>query len=318
MSYVYKSYDLGVIFAGRPSGRTMLGIAPDCECSFIPTVPAGYVAPGGWFDASIIALRERMPLYLYGPTGTGKTLAVKVIAAMLRLPVYEVTGHNRLEFPELVGGYHVADGNMVWHDGPLTSAMRNGGIFLLNEQGLLDPSTATGLNSVLDGSPLFIPETGEAVTPHAAFHYVATDNSNGQGDETGEYAGVLRQNSALLNRFMLVEASYLPPTEECKIITNAVPATPPDVAEKMVVYAGAIRKAAAGKGNATMSCTMSVRDLCRWAKLAECYASLAARGVNVALHTLAFAFLNRLSHADRDTALQLYQRIFNVGVGEGD
>lgn len=321
--YNYEPVDIGMTLAGRKSGKTILGLteADAKVCPFIPQTDPDYVPQPFMVDV-VIALREKMPVYLYGSTGTGKTHAVKYLASKFRLPVFEVTGHNRLEFPELVGGYHVASGDMVWHDGPLTSAMRNGGIFLLNEQSLLDPSTATGLNSVLDGSPLFIPETGEAVPPHPAFLYVATDNSNGTGDTSGGYAGVLRQNSALLNRFMLIQATYLERAAEKKFLQAAEPSLPEDILDKMLDMATSVREGvnppmtAHNSVQATLpeSAVMSMRDLKRWARLTMIYAPAASEGVVPTFKALQMAYLNRLDAGARDAAEGMFERIFGVQI----
>ena len=45
------------------------------------------------------------PLYLYGPTGSGKTSLIKQLAARLNYPVFEVTGHGRMEFADRVSGH---------------------------------------------------------------------------------------------------------------------------------------------------------------------------------------------------------------------
>ena len=75
--------------------------------------------------------------------------------------------------------------------GPLLTAMKEGGWFLLDEIDLLDPATAAGLNGVAEGRPLTIPETGEAVTAQPEFRFIATAtaNSNGAGDASGLYQG---------------------------------------------------------------------------------------------------------------------------------
>ena len=94
--------------------------------------------------------------------------------------MFEVTGHSRLEFPELIGHHIVRQGNMEFEYGPLALAMKFGGLFLLNEIDLLEPSTAAWPNSILDGQPLCIPENGgELIVPHPMFRFAATANSNG-------------------------------------------------------------------------------------------------------------------------------------------
>jgi cobaltochelatase CobS len=97
------------------------------------------------------------PLYVFGPAGSGKTSLIKQLAAKLNYPVFDITGHGRLEFPDMVGHLTVEDSNMTFQYGPLALAMKFGGLFLLNEIDLLDPATAAGLNGILDGDPLRLP-----------------------------------------------------------------------------------------------------------------------------------------------------------------
>ena len=59
---------------------------------------------------------------------------------------------------------------MAYKYGPLPLAMRYGGILLINEADLLSPEVAVGLNGVLDGAPLCLPENGgEVISPHEMF-----------------------------------------------------------------------------------------------------------------------------------------------------
>jgi cobaltochelatase CobS len=119
------------------------------------------------------------PLYVFGPTGSGKTSAIKQLAARLNYPVFDVTGHGRLEFPDLVGHLSVRDGSMEFQYGPLALAMLHGGILLLNEIDLLEPATATGFNGILDGEPLCIPRMWRDHQPPPMFRFAATANTNG-------------------------------------------------------------------------------------------------------------------------------------------
>lgn len=75
-------------------------------------------------------------MYMCGPSGSGKTSSICQLAARLNYPVFEVTGHNRLEFQDLVGHHSVQNGTMTFEYGPLALAMRYGGILLINETGL--------------------------------------------------------------------------------------------------------------------------------------------------------------------------------------
>ncbi|MDR2458380.1 MAG: AAA family ATPase, partial [Clostridiales Family XIII bacterium] len=178
-----------------------------------------------WFLDNV----NKDPLYICGPVCCGKTSCVKQISARLNYPVFEITGHNRLKFPELAGYLSVNDNQMIYQYGPLALAMKYGGLFLLKDIDVLDQSTATGLNSILDGSPLCITENGgELIEPHRMFRFVGTAKTNGFFDETGLYPGTLRQNIAFMDRFTLCEYSYLYPENEIQLLRKKVPDLPMD------------------------------------------------------------------------------------------
>ena len=304
------TYDLGEVFAGRKSGKTINGW--DKPQPFTPPRDDGYLWPA-WIVDVLTTLRLDDPLYIYGPTGCGKSQGVRQVAACLNWPVYEVTGHSRLEFPELAGGFHVKDGNMVWHDGPLTAALRGGGVLLINEMDLLAPETAAGLNSILDGSPLFVPELNEYIPRHPEFRFIATGNSNGSGDATGLYQGVLRQNIALMSRFTTVQATYLSPDEEMQILRAKLPNLPKGIGQTMIKIANEIRKAFVGNTESDtrdrVSVTMSPRDLLRWGKLALAFQPLAEQGEDVLAYSFDRAFAFRADAPTRVTLHAIKQRV---------
>jgi cobaltochelatase CobS len=205
--------DAGTVFSGTPSGKIVRGFAT--AMAFTPVVDTKYIFHEHSRDLVVWFIGAFDPLYVFGPCGCGKTSCIKQLAAKLNYPVFEVTGHSRLEFPELIGHHVVRNGNMEFEYGPLTLAMKFGGLFLCNEIDLLEPSTAAGLNGILDGQPLCIPENGgELVTPHEMFRFCATANTNGGSDETGLYQCTLRQNLAFMDRFCLCEVSYPTPEAE--------------------------------------------------------------------------------------------------------
>ena len=94
-------FDAGEVFGGRKSGRPVVGFmepnpyVPDEDIRYVMPEWAGAIA--FWFA------HVKDPLFVFGPTGCGKTSAVKQLARRINYPVYETTGHNRMEFPELVG-----------------------------------------------------------------------------------------------------------------------------------------------------------------------------------------------------------------------
>ena len=91
------------------------------------------------------AFRSKIPVLLKGPTGTGKTRFVEYMAYLLAeeldkseeniggLPLITVACHEDLTSTDLVGKYLLKGDETVWVDGPLTTAVKNGGICYLDE-----------------------------------------------------------------------------------------------------------------------------------------------------------------------------------------
>lgn len=96
-----------------------------------------------------------------------------------------------MELSDLVGQFVLIEGSTRFVHGPLAVALREGHLLLLNEIDLMDPAELAGLNDVIEGHPLVIPQNGgEVIRPHPKFRVFATGNSAGAGDTTGLYPGV--------------------------------------------------------------------------------------------------------------------------------
>ncbi|MBF0371042.1 MAG: CbbQ/NirQ/NorQ/GpvN family protein [Magnetococcales bacterium] len=79
------------------------------------------------------ACDNHLPLLLKGPTGCGKSRFVEHMAWRLKRPLITVSCHEDMTATDLVGRYLVVGGETVWQDGPLTRAVRHGGICYLDE-----------------------------------------------------------------------------------------------------------------------------------------------------------------------------------------
>ena len=87
-----------------------------------------YLPIGREVDLFEAAHSARLPVILKGPTGCGKTRFVEHMAWRLERPLITVACHEDLSATDLVGRFLLEGEETVWHDGPLTSAVRNGAI----------------------------------------------------------------------------------------------------------------------------------------------------------------------------------------------
>jgi len=252
-----------------------------------------------------LAVEENSPAFIYGPTGCGKSTLVEELAAMLNQPCVRVQLNQRFTTAEFVGFHEIAaDGTTVWRDGLLPQAMRNGWWLLLDEITAAPAGILMKLQAVLEGKPLVLTDNGgEVVVPHASFRFMATDNTNGRGDDTGLYAGTNVINEATLDRFgVVIKANYPAKETEVEILMNRTRVNRA-IAEKMVTIASKVREALA---NEMCYCTFSTRRLIAWA-------SKAVR-MRDARRAAQITVVNKLSADDAKFVDNLIQRYFGGDV----
>lgn len=307
-------FDAGIIFSGNPTGTKVKGYASPCQ--FTPKTNPDYIFHESSRDVIVWLIAPPSPLYVCGVSGAGKSSLINQLAARLNYPVFEVTGHNRLEFQDLSGHHTVQNGNMKFEYGPLALARKYGGLLLLNELDLLEHATATGLNSILDVQALCIPENGgELIEPHPMFRFAATANTNGASDETGLYQGTLRMNMAPMDRFTVIEVSYPKPDAELQVLEKAAPKLPANIRKKMVEFANEVRRLFMGEndyGAGNIVLTISTRTLLRWADLTSPYRPLAQQGIQPISYALDRAVGFIACKETRAMLHELVQRIFSL------
>src|SRR5258708_5295816 len=92
-----------------------------------------YVSTASEIDLLVAAHKMKLPVMLKGPTGCGKTRFVEYMAWHLKRPLITVACHEDLSATDLVGRYLLEGEDTIWHDGPLTTAVKNGAICYLDE-----------------------------------------------------------------------------------------------------------------------------------------------------------------------------------------
>lgn len=123
------------------------------------------------------AYRNQLPLLIKGPTGCGKTRFIEHMAARLRRPLHTVACHDDLTAADLVGRHLIGDGDMVWQDGPLTRAVREGAICYLDEVVEARKDTTVVLHPLSDDRRILpIERTGELLQAPPGFMLVISYN----------------------------------------------------------------------------------------------------------------------------------------------
>jgi MoxR-like ATPase len=154
-------------------------------------------------------------------------------------------------------------GGMTWEDGKLTRAMRIPRcVVLIDEPTLLRSGTLSVLQTALDKRTVWL-ASGEVVRAAPGVFFIAADNTNGTGDDSGRYVDTAAVNAAFLDRFALkTEVSFLSPALEAGMISRRA-GVPLAAAKIMVDYAGTTRSNA-DSGKLTMGVT--TRRLLAWAQ----------------------------------------------------
>ena len=193
----------------------------DEQDSYIPEKFEGYV-PWGNFNTIKDVIKSNIfyPLFITGLSGNGKTLMVQEVCARLKREYVRANITIETDEDDLIGGFRLLNGETVWHDGPVVTAMKRGALLLLDEIDLASNKIMC-LQPVLEGSSIYIKKIGKWVHPAKGFNVIATANTKGQGSDDGRFIGTNIMNESFLERFpVTIEQSYPTGKMEEKILNN--------------------------------------------------------------------------------------------------
>jgi nitric oxide reductase NorQ protein len=118
-----------------------------------------------------------LPVLIKGPTGCGKTRFIEYMGKKLNRKVYTVVCHDDLSAADLIGRHLIDEKGTYWQDGPLTKAVREGGICYLDEIIEARKDTTVILHSLADYRRVLpIDRTGEVIEAHPDFMLVVSYN----------------------------------------------------------------------------------------------------------------------------------------------
>lgn len=152
------------------------------------------------FDEILMWVKEDIPVYLWGPSGTGKDITCMQIAEELGI---EYHSHNAVQNSFDIVGY--TDGHGVYHETELFLAWTKGGLCSITELDASDEQVLNILNEAFSNGYMIF--DGKRYKKHPMCRIMASGNTCGTG-ATSQYTGRVRIDEATLNRFELIEVDY--------------------------------------------------------------------------------------------------------------
>jgi MoxR-like ATPase len=214
--------------------------------NLVPHVDPTYVPFGFYNDLrKVVKSNNFYPTFISGLSGNGKTTMIEQVCAKLKRECMRVNISIETDEDDLIGGNTLVDGNVVYREGPVLTAMKRGAILILDE---IDRGSnkMMCLQAILEGKPYFNKKTGETIFPKAGFNVIATANTKGRGSDDGKFMSAQILDDAFLERFAItVEQEYPSAKIEKKIVLNKMEKAgkvDEEFADKLTTWAEIIRK----------------------------------------------------------------------------
>lgn len=256
------SYTVLEVF-GFPSQLALAGYAPGHP--LVPRATPGYVWDGKIVKDFIEWLTEPNPdpLWISGPTGCGKTDALKNVFAALHIPTVIVSAKSSTEPDDILGRVQLRGGDTVFVPGNLLLAYEKGYAIIFDEIDGYNPEVIMACHRLLERAVVTL-DDGSIIKPAPRIYMAATANTRGDGQGGDIYTATNIFNLASLNRFEKWELTYPPADVEEKILENTFSGKlQPNIMKAMVKTAADIRRAYQD-GNCPGP--ISIRDLLRWGR----------------------------------------------------
>ena len=194
-----------------------------------------YVAVGDEVELFEAAYEQRIPLIFKGPTGCGKTRFVEYMSYRLgqpltsikqadsrgverpegdNIPLVTIACHEDLTASDLVGRYLLEGDSTVWIDGPLTRAVKAGGICYLDEIVEARKDTTVLIHPLTDHRRILpVEKRGELLEAADGFLLILSYNPG--------YQSALKDlKHSTRQRFVSIEFDYPPRDIEAEIVQH--------------------------------------------------------------------------------------------------
>jgi nitric oxide reductase NorQ protein len=185
----------------------------EIEKYFVETEPY-YLPTSNEVELFREAYLNQLPVLLKGPTGCGKTRFMEYMAWFLKRPLITVACHDDLTSGDLVGRYLIQGSDTVWVDGPLTRAVRVGGLCYLDEIVEARKDTTVVIHPLADDRRILtIEKRGEILMAPPEFMLIISFNPG--------YQSIMKDlKPSTRQRFISIEFDYPEAESEVEIVVQ--------------------------------------------------------------------------------------------------
>jgi MoxR-like ATPase len=171
-------------------------------------------------------------IWLGGEKGAGKSETARQFAARTGRAFTRINFQRFSTVEDFLGATGLDNGSTAFEPGPFLKAYSTpGSVILLDEITNADPGVLNALNGFLEPGAA-VTFGGKVWSKAAGVLILAADNTLGNGDQTGRYAGTRAQGAPLLNRFgQVVHMTFLPRAVEIEAVVKRTGCT-----EKLAAY----------------------------------------------------------------------------------
>jgi MoxR-like ATPase/Mg-chelatase subunit ChlD len=210
-------------------------------------------------EKSLAAVGSGKHLMIEGPVGVGKTILAIAVAKHFGRSIFRVDGDERYTEQKLSGWFDppiVLEKGYIkeaFTPGPLTNAMREGGVLFINEMNRMPEGVQNILLPAMDEGLIEIPKIG-TVRAMPGFVLIATQNPR-------EFVATTALSEALSDRFELLRLDYQTEEEEIMIVAKNLPNVSHEVISRSTWIARRTRDHPNIRRGASVRAAMSIAQL---------------------------------------------------------
>lgn len=175
----------------------------------------------------LLSQRTGENAFFAGDKGTGKSQTAEQFSARTGRPYVRYNFHEQTTADDYAGAPALEDGNSVFKRGDFLQAyVSPATVILLDEISFTKAGNLATLNGLLESNSR-VSYGGMTHTKGEGVLIFAADNTFGNGDESGRYAGTKAMNSATLDRMSrIIHFKFLPLAMEVQAVVNRTKCSP--------------------------------------------------------------------------------------------